>query len=173
MNKDPETVEEHEGHRARFHSSFHSESRYWQTGSNPRQVLPTLTGHWSCNHGLETCTGSAHIYERAETLGSKLSTCLLHLHHSHDTRTQSPQLYHDSLWHEQYPDRHPTWLQKETVLWDQTDNHHPPNSQELADGSQVDANLLDFRKAFDKVLHACLMQRLDYYGVRGNVHNWI
>ena len=46
-------------------------------------------------------------------------------------------------------------------------------AKELADGSQVDANLLDFRKAFDKVLHACLMQRLDYYGVRGNVHNWI
>ena len=46
-------------------------------------------------------------------------------------------------------------------------------AKELADGSQVDANLLDFRKAIDKVLHACLMQRLDYYGVRGNVHNWI
>jgi len=40
-------------------------------------------------------------------------------------------------------------------------------------GSQVDAVLLDFSKAFDKVRHQRLLYNLQYYGIRGNTLNWI
>ena len=38
---------------------------------------------------------------------------------------------------------------------------------------QVDGILLDFCKAFDKVPHQKLLEKLSYYGVRGNLHSWI
>ena len=38
---------------------------------------------------------------------------------------------------------------------------------------QVDGILLDFSKAFDKVPHQRLLEKLSYYGVRGNLHSWI
>ena len=37
----------------------------------------------------------------------------------------------------------------------------------------MDVILLDFAKAFDKVPHQRLLQKLDYYGVRGHTKNWI
>jgi hypothetical protein len=43
----------------------------------------------------------------------------------------------------------------------------------LDDKSQVDAVLLDFSKAFDKVPHLRLSKKLEHYGVRGNVLYWI
>ena len=50
-------------------------------------------------------------------------------------------------------------------------------AQDLADSlnrnEQVDGILLDFSKAFDKVAHQRLLERLSYYGVRGNLHSWI
>ena len=46
-------------------------------------------------------------------------------------------------------------------------------AKSLARNDQVDAILLDFSKAFDKVPHQRLMHKLDYYGVRGNTHKWI
>ena len=49
--------------------------------------------------------------------------------------------------------------------------------QDLADSlnknEQIDGLLLDFSKAFDKVPHQRLLEKLSYYGVRGNLHSWI
>ena len=49
--------------------------------------------------------------------------------------------------------------------------------QDLAKGiddkSQIDAVLLDFSKAFDKVPHHRLSLKLDQYGVRGNILRWV
>ena len=38
---------------------------------------------------------------------------------------------------------------------------------------QVDAAVLDFSKAFDKVAHNRLLYKLDYYGIRGNLLTWL
>ena len=46
-------------------------------------------------------------------------------------------------------------------------------AKHLSDGSQVDVILLDFEKAFDKVPHSRLLNKLDFYGVRGNINSWI
>ena len=44
-------------------------------------------------------------------------------------------------------------------------------AKNLSKGRQVDIILLDFAKAFDKVLHARLLHKLDFYGVRGSAHS--
>ena len=46
-------------------------------------------------------------------------------------------------------------------------------AKHLSCGSQVDIILLDFKKAFDKVPHARLLHKLDFYGIRGNLKTWI
>lgn len=46
-------------------------------------------------------------------------------------------------------------------------------ARHLPDGNQVNVILLDFEKAFGKVPHSRLLYKLDFYGVRGNVNNWI
>ena len=38
---------------------------------------------------------------------------------------------------------------------------------------QVDPAILDFSKAFDKVSHSRLLYKLRYYGIRGNVLQWL
>jgi len=38
---------------------------------------------------------------------------------------------------------------------------------------QIDAAILDFAKAFDKVSHHHLIHKLDYYGIRGSLLNWL
>ena len=43
----------------------------------------------------------------------------------------------------------------------------------LDDGEQIDAVLLDFSKAFDKVPHQCLLLKLQHYGLRGQLLSWI
>ena len=44
-------------------------------------------------------------------------------------------------------------------------------ARHLSDGSQADVILLDFKKAFDKVPHSRLLNKLDFYGVRGNINS--
>ena len=46
-------------------------------------------------------------------------------------------------------------------------------SKSLDCGDQVDAVLLDFSKAFDKVPHQRLRHKLHYYGVRGQTLDWV
>ena len=50
-------------------------------------------------------------------------------------------------------------------------------NQDLAMGlnsrRQTDAVLLDFSKAFDKVSHQRLSLKLQHYGVRGNIFEWL
>ena len=43
----------------------------------------------------------------------------------------------------------------------------------LNEGGQTDVIALDFSKAFDKVAHSRLLYKLDYYGIRGNLHSWL
>ena len=43
----------------------------------------------------------------------------------------------------------------------------------LDDGWQIDAVLLDFSKAFDKMPHQRLLHKLSLYGVRGDILKWI
>ena len=43
----------------------------------------------------------------------------------------------------------------------------------VSGGGQVDTIVLDFSKAFDKVPHQRLMSKLDFYGIRGDLHRWI
>ena len=38
---------------------------------------------------------------------------------------------------------------------------------------QVDCSILDFSKAFDKVPHARLLHKLNHYGIKRNILNWI
>ena len=39
--------------------------------------------------------------------------------------------------------------------------------------SQTDVILLDFSKAFDRVSHHHLITKLEYYGIRNNILNWV
>ena len=43
----------------------------------------------------------------------------------------------------------------------------------LEENEQMDTILLDFSKAFDKVSHQRLAIKLDHYGIRGNLLQWI
>ena len=43
----------------------------------------------------------------------------------------------------------------------------------LNSGEQIDAILLDFSKAFDKVLHQRLLEKLQHYGIRGDLNDWV
>ena len=46
-------------------------------------------------------------------------------------------------------------------------------TQALDRGEDVDVIYLDFAKAFDKVPHQRLLQKLSAYGIMGKVYNWI
>ena len=38
---------------------------------------------------------------------------------------------------------------------------------------QADVIFLDFQKAFDTVSHQRLLKKLNHYGIRGNIYNWL
>ena len=46
-------------------------------------------------------------------------------------------------------------------------------TQALDKGEDVDVIYLDFAKAFDKVPHQRLLQKLSAYDIKGKVYNWI
>ena len=46
-------------------------------------------------------------------------------------------------------------------------------AKSVDDSSQVDAILLDFSKAFDKVSHSRLLRKLEHYGIRNSTLSWI
>ena len=46
-------------------------------------------------------------------------------------------------------------------------------SRLIEDGTYIDLIYLDFQKAFDKVPHKRLMNKLKAYGIQGNVYTWI
>ena len=46
-------------------------------------------------------------------------------------------------------------------------------SEAVVNGEDVDVIYLDFKKAFDKVPHKRLLQKLRSYGIRGKVYAWI
>ena len=46
-------------------------------------------------------------------------------------------------------------------------------AKSLDNGLQSDVIFLDFSKAFDKVDHKLLLQKLDHYGIRGGLLSWL
>jgi hypothetical protein len=46
-------------------------------------------------------------------------------------------------------------------------------AKSIEKGKQIDAILLDFSKAFDRVPHQRLLLKLKHYGITGNIYNWI
>ncbi|KAI8515244.1 hypothetical protein Bbelb_078350 [Branchiostoma belcheri] len=46
-------------------------------------------------------------------------------------------------------------------------------SNDLEQGKQTDALIMDFSKAFDKVCHSLLIHKLKHYGIRGPLNTWI
>ena len=52
-------------------------------------------------------------------------------------------------------------------------NHYQKILEGLCSGSDVDIVYLDFAKAFDKVDHGILIQKLDAIGIRGSILSWI
>ena len=46
-------------------------------------------------------------------------------------------------------------------------------ARNLDHGLQTDVLILDFQKAFDKVPHQRLIQKLNFYGIRGNILDWV
>ena len=46
-------------------------------------------------------------------------------------------------------------------------------AKNVSSGKQIDAILLDFSKAFDKVPHRRLLMKLDHYGIHSTTMKWI
>ena len=46
-------------------------------------------------------------------------------------------------------------------------------SSDLVNGKEVDALILDFAKAFDKVSHSLLVHKLAHFGITGEINRWV
>ena len=46
-------------------------------------------------------------------------------------------------------------------------------NEAIEKGRQCDVVIMDFAKAFDKVNHSLLLHKLDHYGVRGKINQWL
>ena len=46
-------------------------------------------------------------------------------------------------------------------------------TRNLDDDQQTDVRIMEFSKALDKVSHNFLTHKLNHYGIRGKVNNWI
>ena len=57
----------------------------------------------------------------------------------------------------------------ETQLLEFTDDI----TQNMEDGKQTDVLVMDFSKAFDKVHHSLLINKLSHYGIKGKTLRWI
>jgi hypothetical protein len=52
-------------------------------------------------------------------------------------------------------------------------NHYDNILKNLNNGSETDVIYLDFAKAFDKVDHKLLLKKVRFYGIKGQVYDWI
>ena len=64
------------------------------------------------------------------------------------------------------------WKQKPSCLTHLL-KHIDEVIQSILEGNEHDVVYLDFAKAFDKVDHEILLQKLHIFGVRGKLHDWI
>ena len=46
-------------------------------------------------------------------------------------------------------------------------------TKSLDQGVPIDVIYMDLKKAFDTVLHKCLLYKMEYYGITGNLLRWI
>ena len=65
------------------------------------------------------------------------------------------------------------WLQEVPILWHSTRADPPGFVHRDQPRSRIDVAVLDFAKAFDKVPHRRLMNKLRTYGIGRDVANWI
>ena len=76
---------------------------------------------------------------------------------------ESEKIPHE--WQHEFKSKRSTETQLLTLVHELSDN--------LDRKKQVDKAVLDFRKAFDKVSHQHLANKLAYYGIRGSTLAWI
>ena len=61
----------------------------------------------------------------------------------------------------------PVWIQNKTFMWITVTPHHTWFFHYMNNRTEVDIDILDFSKAFDKVTHLRLVQKLDFYEISG------
>ena len=70
-----------------------------------------------------------------------------------------------------------TWMHCFMLLWHEAVNGahfcHDPRAENIDNKLQTDMAILDFSKAFDKVAHTRLINKLEFYGIRGEILRWI
>jgi hypothetical protein len=110
------------------------------------------------------------LKKRRQKCTSKLPSSVVDFSMQQSNGEHNPQLYHQTHGQTRIISWFPTWLQEtETQLILSIDDL----AKSLDVGEQVDCILVKFSKAFDKVPHSRLLVKLQHYGVRGHLHDWI